>query len=98
MNLDISVFFKQRLYIIKVVLQSQAELFDLAGRFVFKKKHATLSYIFSRLKDDLDLGLPIKYHHHRKDIIRLFRDYLGVVITPKMFRTSTATILSDEGV
>ena len=65
-----------------------------------KRLHKTgrISYIFSRLKDDLDLGLPIKYHHHRKDIIRLLRDYLGVVITPKMFRTSTATILSDEGV
>jgi integrase len=65
-----------------------------------KRLHKTgrISYIFSRLKDDLDLGLPIKYHHHRKDIIRLLRGYLGVVITPKMFRTSTATILSDEGV
>lgn len=58
-----------------------------------------IRWVFSRLNEKtLDLGLPMKYNHIRSDIFRLLRPYLGIIVTPKMFRTSTASILSDEGV
>ncbi|NQY73794.1 MAG: site-specific integrase [Candidatus Margulisbacteria bacterium] len=53
---------------------------------------------YSSIKETYNLGLSISFAKHKKKIIEILKPYLGMEIHPKMFRTSTATILSDEGV
>ena len=57
-----------------------------------------INQIYSSIKETHNLGLSSDFSKHKKKILEALKPYVGMEIHPKMFRTSTATILSDEGV
>lgn len=61
-------------------------------------KSGKINQIYSSIKETHNLGLSSDFSKHKKKILEALKPYVGMEIHPKMFRTSTATILSDEGV
>ena len=90
---------KQAFGIIQGISKKQSEeLWELLKNRGILHKSGKINQIYSTISESTDLGLSLAFGKYHKQIVNILRDHLGMRMLPKMFRTSTATILSDEGV
>lgn len=74
------------------------EIWDQLKKRGILHRSGKINQIYSSITEDKDLGLSMSFSKYRKQIQNILKSHLGMKLLPKMFRTSTATILSDEGV